>query len=271
MSPLAPAPSSDADRASLADAPQVAYTRHGNWAEIQLTRPPANALDLATMDALHAALDEAESSVDGVLLTGSPGMFSAGLDVVALQPCDRDAMATFWERFGTFFVRLYRTPLATVAALEGHAPAGGCVLAIACDYRVMARGRYKIGLNEVAVGLAVPGWLADVYAGLVGPRLAERNLQLGRMVGPEEAGRCGLVDAVVPQDEVRAAALAELELRLAMPQQARRKTKLALRGAAAASMEADRVSHLPALLDTWFSDECRSVMGALVERLRAKS
>ncbi len=253
----------------MSDSMSVICTRHGPWAEVRLARPPANALELSLVDGLHAALDELEADpeIHGLLLTGNPGMFSGGLDVVDLQARDRAAVTHFWARFGGLIPRLYGSPLVTVAAIEGHAPAGGCVLAMLCDHRVMAQGHYKIGLNEVAVGLAVPEWLAAPYIALVGQRTAERNLQLGRMVGPDEALAIGLIDELVPQADVRQAAIDELTRRLSVPPIARRLTKSALRGARAAAMETQRAAQLEALVDVWFSVECRTVMGQLVARL----
>ena len=250
----------------------VICTRNGPWVEVRMARPPANALELSLVDGLHAALDacESDATVHGLLLTGNPGMFSGGLDVVDLRARGRAEIKHFWARFGELMPRLFATRLVTIAAIEGHAPAGGCVLAMLCDHRVMAEGRYKIGLNEVAVGLAVPQWLAEPYIGLVGQRVAERNLQLGRMVGPDEALAIGLVDDVVPQDAVRQVAIDEMTLRLSVPTDARRRTKAALRGDRAASMEAQRVAQLEALVDVWFSAECRAVMGRLVDKLSKK-
>ena len=142
------------------------------------------------------------------------------------------------------------------------------VLAIACDHRVMAEGRYKIGLNEVAVGLAVPSWLTGVYAGLLGRRVAERALQLGEMMSPERALEVGLVDEIAPVEQVFERSVAELQLRLGVPDGARRITKAALRAGASAAIDHDREHHMDALLDVWFSDECRSVMAALIQRLK---
>ncbi|MCO4760677.1 MAG: enoyl-CoA hydratase/isomerase family protein [Myxococcales bacterium] len=248
----------------------ITCVRRGRWAELQMTRPPANAINLAMVDALHAHLDEleADADVDGVLLTGRPGMFSAGLDVVELQPKNRREMTQFWERFGSLAIRIFGTPLVMVAAIEGHAPAGGCVFAMSCDHRVMSAGRFRIGLNEVAVGLAVPNWLGSTFARLVGWRQAERNLQMGRLILPDEAAAIGLVDDVVPPEEVRRVAIAELEARIGVPQAARVKTKQAIRGELAAEMERLRAAQLDELLDTWFSQECRRVMGGLVEQLK---
>ncbi|HAN30517.1 MAG TPA: enoyl-CoA hydratase/isomerase family protein, partial [Myxococcales bacterium] len=195
-------------------------------------------------------------------------MFSAGLDVVALQPLGRDAMRLFWQRFASLFMRLYTTSKISVACIEGHAPAGGCVLAIACDYRVMANGPYKIGLNEVAVGLAVPGWLTEVYVDLIGRRHAERALQLGEMMSPQRAHAIGLVDEVVPLALAMDKACAELSLRLKSPPLARGLTKTALRAAVAERLNQRQQAELEPLLDVWFADECRSVMAALVARLK---
>merc|ERR1712232_946437 len=92
---------------------------------------------------------------------------------------------------------LYSTPLAAVAAIDGHAPAGGCLLAASCDYRVMAEGKFGIGLNETQLGIVAPPWFVDVLAPLMGPRRTDRMLQLGQLLSPQQALECGLVDRLV--------------------------------------------------------------------------
>ena len=144
---------------------------HGPVRELRLARPPVNALDPALVDALHVALVEApRSSAKVLVLSGRPGMFSAGLDVPALLALDRAAMQRFWERFFALTRVLSESPLPIAAAFTGHSPAGGTVLGIFCDIRIAAEGDYKLGLNEVQVGLPVPPVIIDAFTRLTGVR-----------------------------------------------------------------------------------------------------
>ncbi len=246
-------------------------SRDGAIATVTLNRPPANAINLQLCLDLIAALDELEAdpAIDAMVLTGRPKMFSAGLDVIELYALDRAGMAAFWTNFCEAFTRLYETPLATVAAIAGHAPAGGCVLSIACDHRVMAQGRFKIGLNEVAVGLAAPRFLCRVFTGVVGQRNAEKMLPVGAMVDPEGALAVGLVDEIVPIDDVMAASVAFLQGQLKVPQRARAATKGYLRQDNVTATRGRLEAELELLQDSWFGQECRRVMGELVARLSA--
>ena len=132
-------------------------TRHGDILELKLARPPVNALNPALVRALRDAIVAAPGSgARAIVLSGNKGLFSAGLDVVELLTLDHAGMKAFWSDFVGLVAAIGRSPIPTVAAIGGHSPAGGAVLAIFCDYRVMARGAYRIGLNEVQVGLTVP-------------------------------------------------------------------------------------------------------------------
>jgi len=133
--------------------------RHDATLELKLARPPVNALDPRLVAALREAVTAAPAQgARAIVMSGQPGLFSAGLDVPHLLTLDRAAMIAFWGELFGLLRAIARSPIPTVAAITGHSPAGGAVLAIFCDYRVMARGAFRIGLNEVQVG-------ARVYAG----------------------------------------------------------------------------------------------------------
>ncbi len=132
---------------------------HGPIRELQIAHPPVNALRPQVLVTLREALAAAQlDGVGAVVISGAPGFFSAGLDVpFMLEGGDAVAIATFQELLA-MRTALVMSDLPVAAAITGHSPAGGAVLAICCDYRVMAEGKYKIGLNEVQVGLPVsPG------------------------------------------------------------------------------------------------------------------
>src|SRR5690606_31965354 len=109
---------------------------HGAVREIRLARPPVNALSPELVVALEAALAEAGEQARAIVLSGQPGMFSAGLDMKALLARDRAQMAEFWAAFLALLKRLATSRVPVVAAITGHSPAGGAVMAIFCDQRV---------------------------------------------------------------------------------------------------------------------------------------
>jgi len=176
-------------------APQQAVVlqiEHGDVRELRLNRPPANALSPDLISALTRSLKAAQQ--DGVLalvLSGKPGMFSAGLDIPLLLTLNRSDMAALWRVFYELLRALAVSPLPIVAAITGHAPAGGTVLAIFCDWRIAAEGNWKIGLNEVQVGLQLPPVIYLALRRLVGVRQAERLGVRGLLLSPAEAAAAG--------------------------------------------------------------------------------
>jgi enoyl-CoA hydratase/carnithine racemase len=131
----------------------------------------------------------------------------------------------------------------------------------------MADGRYKIGLNEVAIGLAVPRWLTQVHASVVGGRRSERMLQLGKMSSPNEALDAGLVDEVVAADAVIDRCRDELAIRLSVPQAARHATKMAIRRDLIREIRRESSQDGQDLLQSWYGEECRQSMGRLIDKL----
>ncbi|MGH8184448.1 MAG: enoyl-CoA hydratase/isomerase family protein [Rhodanobacteraceae bacterium] len=239
--------------------------------ELRLARPPVNALDPALIAALKQAIEQApRDGTAALVLSGSPGLFSAGLDIPALLQLDRDAMRAFWNDFFGVCAALARSSIPVVAAVTGHSPAGGAVLAIFCDYRVMARGEFRIGLNEVQVGLTVPDCIQAALRRLVGVYCAERLLISGTMLDSDDALAAGLVDELADVDHVVTRALAWLAPLLQLPRQAMLGTR-ALACADLARLFDDPAS-LPveAFLDGWFAAEAQTTLHTLVERLRSK-
>ncbi|EQD65039.1 3,2-trans-enoyl-CoA isomerase [mine drainage metagenome] len=160
--------------------------------ELRLARPPVNALDADLIRALRKAIEAAPAEgAQALLISGSPGMFSAGLDVPALLMLDAPALQRCFEDFFGMAAALAQCPIPVAAAVTGHSPAGGAVIALFCDYRVMAQGPFKIGLNEVQVGLTVPVVIRDALARLLGPYRAERLLVSGAMLESDGAAASG--------------------------------------------------------------------------------
>lgn len=242
---------------------------HGAVLEIRLERPPANALVPELVLALREALAAAFAGRRGALvLSGAPGMFSAGLDVPRFLTLERRALGRAWRDFFALMHDLVSAPIPVAAAITGHAPAGGCVLALCCDWRILATGRSRIGLNEVQVGVRMPSPILAVARHVVGRRQAERMCTQATLFGPEDALRIGLVDALEAPGEVVPAALAWCQAMLALPPETLRRTRALARRELAKVLEHIEEESLEQFLDEWYSSESQAALTALVERLR---
>ncbi len=249
----------------------LSTTRHEAVLELRLDRPPANALSPELLTTLRDAVAQApDSGARAVVLSGAAGMFSAGLDVPRFLELDRDAVRAAWRLFFDTMRALALSPIPVVAALTGHAPAGGCVLALCCDWRVLADGRFKLGLNEVAVGVRVPLPILTAAEEVVGPRTAARMCTTAELFDVADALALGLVDEVVPAETVVARALERAAAWAALPPRTLDGTRrLVRRRLAAAFEEMDEEEELERFLDEWFGEECQGALRGLVERLKS--
>jgi len=180
-------------------------TDHQGIRELKLARPPVNALNAELLRKLTEAVKAAASEA-ALVITAQPGLFSAGLDVRGMLELDRDGVTTT-------FIELWRTQHAlahstvpVIFGLTGHSPAGGTVLAIHGDYRVMAQGDFRMGLNEVQVGLLPGPPIHGAFRRLVGGH-ASQLLTRGALIDPATALRVGLVDELCDPAQVGARAL----------------------------------------------------------------
>ncbi|MEN4904117.1 enoyl-CoA hydratase/isomerase family protein [Luteimonas sp. TWI1437] len=241
---------------------------HGPIRELRLARAPVNALDPTLCRALREAVEAAadDDSVAGLVLSGQPRFFSAGLDVPYLLTLDASALRAAWDGFFDAVRAVAVSPVPVAAAITGHAPAGGCVLALACDYRVMTRGAFGIGLNETQVGLVAPIGIQQLMRRTVGQRQAERLLVGGLQVDPEEALRLGLVDALAEPEETVAAACGWLRSLLALPQAPMRETRRIARADLVEALQPDQLD-LDHQLAAWQAPDTQAGLRALVARL----
>ncbi len=243
----------------------------GEIMHIRLDRAPVNALDPSLVTALRQAVERApHEGARGIILSGSQGMFSAGLDIPVLLTLDRDAMRAFWGEFFALCAALARAPIPIVAAVTGHSPAGGAVLALMCDYRVMAHGPFKIGLNEVQVGLIVPDCIQLAMRRIIGAYRAERLLVSGAMIDAEHAREIGLVDELVPVEQVSQRARRWLDDLLALPGAAMLATRSMARADLTQAFADTNALPVERFLDAWFEPATQAVLQALVARLKGQ-
>lgn len=247
-------------------------TVQDNVAIIALDRGKSNAMNEQMLDELKKMIVsiEQDSNIFGVILTGKHGFFTAGLDLIELYGYDEAQMKNFWTKFLDFIKILssFKKPLIT--AISGHSPAGGCVLAICSDYRVMAEGDYIIGLNEVPVGIIVPDSIFELYAFWIGKATAYRNLLEGKLMNPEEAKAIGLIDATSPIDSLMTLALKQMKVYLALEQTTWQQSKLNLRKVLIEKMNEDQTETLEKLLKQWWSPSTRSILKTIIDNLQGK-
>ena len=245
---------------------------HGPIRELRLDRPPVNALSAELISALRQAITAAPAQgARALILSGSPGRFSGGLDVPSLLALDRVTMETVWHDFYGLLHAIARSSIPIATAITGHAPAGGTVLSIFSDWRVMAEGDFRIGLNEVQVGIQMPPLILKALRRLIGPREAEHMAVGGELITVEDALRIGLVDAVAAPDQVVNRALEWCQHLLALPPEAMLGTRREARADLCALFEQDTKSELREVTATWWRAETQNTLRALVDKLRKKS
>jgi 3,2-trans-enoyl-CoA isomerase len=245
---------------------------HGPVRELRLNRPPANALSPELITALKQAVEAApQEGVTGLVLSGSPSFFSGGLDVPLLLTLDRATMNRLWRDFYGLLRALAWSPVPIAAALTGHAPAGGTVLALFCDYRIAAEGDWKIGLNEVQVGLPLPPVIYSALQRLVGARQAARLAIGGLLISVAEALSLGLVDETVPSEQVVERAVKWCQEWLALPSVAMTRTRREARAELAGLFEQNLPGEIEEISGWWWDEQVQSVLRSLVERLAKKS
>lgn len=241
---------------------------HGDIRELRLARAPVNALNPELCAELAAAIARAVGDgVGGLVLSGGPTVFSAGLDVpYLLRLPDRAALEDAWGHFFSAARALAACPVPVAAAIAGHAPAGGCVLALCCDYRVMAEGPYRIGLNETRVGLVAPEGIQRLMRRVVGMHRAERLLVSGELVESGDALAMGLVDELAGIDEVAVRARAWLQELLQLPRKPVLQTRAIARADLVAALQPEQIQ-LGRFIDAWEDPDTQAGLRALVAKL----
>ncbi len=245
---------------------------HGAIRELRLDRPPVNALSPELIVTLKKAIQAAPGEgARALILSGSPGRFSGGLDVPLLLGLDCPAMDALWRDFYALLGAIACSVIPIVAAITGTAPAGCTVLTLFCDWRVMAEGDYKVGLNEVPVGIPLPPVILAGLRRLVGLRQAERLAVSGALLTPQEALDLGVVDELAPTERTVEQAVEWCRRLLALPTEALTSTRRLARADLASIFEADLEPELQRVIAGWWSPETQSTLRALVERLGKKT
>jgi enoyl-CoA hydratase/carnithine racemase len=249
----------------------VRLAQEGAVLVITLDRPRANALNAAMVDELHAVLDGANAAAVRalVLASSSHKVFCAGFDVDEVFAYDRPTMQAFFGRFVGLFERLRALPKPVVAAMSGHAYAGGAILSLACDLRVMADGAC-FALNEVDLGVALPARLIRAML-QHGRRDVMRSLLLGgEAITAARAAAAGLIVEAAPAVDVLPVAMTRARHLAEKPVHAfaAHKAALDLVGPPGSRAEAD--AEIAQVIDVWFGEEAKARRAALIEKLAKK-
>jgi enoyl-CoA hydratase len=251
----------------------VRLERHGPLVVLRLDKARGNAIDEPMVEALATAVEEiaGDETVRGVLLASAhPKLFCPGLDLLTLVEYDRPAMERFFARFEDATIALFSLRKPVVAAIGGAAVAGGCILALTADHRVLRRGS-PIGLNEVRIGVPLPGWVITMLRAATPPRAFARVGLLGQNFTDEEAVEAGLVHEVLAADGFASAAAARLEELASRDLVALGTTKAWSRQVALVEMEERRAERRAEFLDAWFSPATQETIRKMVDSLTRRS
>jgi Delta3-Delta2-enoyl-CoA isomerase len=248
----------------------IRVEKRGRLAVLRLDKPRGNAIDEPLVDELTAACAslDSDAGIGGVLLASAhPKLFSPGLDLVGLLEYDRPSMQRFMGKFAGLVWQLYGLRKPVVAAIGGHAIAGGCILALTADHRVLARGGVQIGLNEVRIGVPLPWSVAVLLRATVAPGALTRVALLGRNFADDEALGAGLADELADAAGFEDFCLRRLEEFAEKDAAGVGTTKGWLRADALREMQQHEGRLSGDWLDAWFSEATRARIREIVAGL----
>lgn len=231
---------------------------------VRIHHGKAGALDLELCEALAAAFRDA-SSARAMVLAGTGRIYSAGVDLPRVLAEGESYTRRFLAALDACFRSLFELERPAVAAINGHAIAGGCILACACDARLMAEGDATIGAPELVVGVPFPALALEILRLAGGDALARRLAMTGGSLPAAEAHRAGIVDRLVPAAELESASHAEALRLAAIAPASFALVKRQLRSPALERVAALK-DHDERVVRAWCSPEIRASISAFVER-----
>jgi 3,2-trans-enoyl-CoA isomerase len=247
--------------------------KDGDVLVLTMCNGKANGIGSKMLDELRdgLAVASSESDIRGfVLASHSPKFFSGGFDVKEVFAYDRDQMREFFGRFIELYEGIYNLPKPTVAAINGHAYAGGAILALSCDYRIMAQADYGFAVNEINLGVAIPPGMARMAVAAVGFRDAYEILLTGEAITPARSLEIGLASQVARPEDLSGNAIAFAKSLATKPPTAFAEMKRRVRQVAGhPALESDCYV-IDQFLNSWFSPEAEERKQALITALGNK-
>jgi 3,2-trans-enoyl-CoA isomerase len=251
----------------------IQLTINDKLAVITLDRGRSNPINHQMVNELSACIKSLESDdkVNGLILTGKEGFFTSGVDLIEAYGYDEAQSRQFWADFLALQAALasFKKPL--VAAISGHSPAGGCVLAICADYRVMTDGAFIIGLNEIPVGIIVPDFVFSLYAFWIGQRKAYQYLLEGKLFKVNEAFEIGLIDEVCTADNLLSTAEKKIRTYMQLNPVTWSQSKLNLRKEIIGKFSIDQTGNLNSLMAQWWAPATRQGLQMIIQNLKSKT
>ena len=229
---------------------------------LSLIRGKVNPLNGDVVEEILSSLKtlEDDSAVNAVIFTGQGKFFSFGFDVPELLTYSREAFSDFLAKFTNLYSYMFLYPKPIIAALNGHTIAGGCMLALACDRRIMVSGKPKISLNEVDLGVPIFAGITEILRFCVGSRNATEILYSGTLYSPEQAYSLGLVDEVVSADDLTGAANKAASDLGNKPWSAFAGLKSLLRKPILEDIEQREKASIKRFVKIWYSDSTRDII-----------
>lgn len=243
-------------------------------AVMKFQSPPVNSLSLDFLTEFAISMEklEMDKGCRGVILTSSqPKVFSAGLDIMEMYGKSPEHAGEFWRAVQEMWLKLYGSNMVTIAAINGSSPAGGCLMAMSCDYRIMADNpRYSIGLNETLLGIVAPYWFKDTMINTIGHRETEKALQLGLLYSAPDALKISMVDELVPEETVLSAATETMSKWLKIPDHARQITKSMMRKPTIDKLTSNREIDIKYFVNFITKDSIQKSLGLYLAMLKKR-
>jgi enoyl-CoA hydratase/carnithine racemase len=237
----------------------ISVKHEQNIALVCLSRGKVNALCDKVVEEFSYVLKQLikDPSVNAVIITSEGKFFSFGFDIPHFMDYSREAFTRYLEQFAALYTDLFIFPKPIIAALNGHTIAGGCMLATACDFRLMAAGKAKISLNEISFGSTVLAGSVEMLTRIVGHRQAEVILYSGAMYSAQEALAIGLIDRVCREETLYDEAMQLAEENAAIDARAFESIKLLLRKPTAGLMRQREPDSIRRFIEIWYSQQMR--------------
>lgn len=237
----------------------VTVTHKNNIATVWLERGKVNAINEEVVDELRDAFQSLENDEEtsAIIFTGVGNFFSFGFDIPELYDLTPDDFRSFVVKFTSLYTYLFLFPKPVIAALNGHAVAGGCMLSNACDYRIVAEGKAKTSLNELAFGSTVFAGSVAILRAVAGQVNAERVLITGYLFDNEQSLKHGLVNEVIAADELMVRARRKAEKYGVMHGPSYASIKRLLRQPIVDSYKNLEAASIDEFIDIWYSDTLR--------------
>ncbi|MBV9558312.1 MAG: enoyl-CoA hydratase/isomerase family protein [Pseudolabrys sp.] len=250
----------------------IGVTQKGGIAVVTLSHGKANTLDTEFCRALMGQFNKLEKSktVEAVVITGQGAMFSAGVNLFRAREGGVKYLRTFLPALNKMYDVIFNFPKPVVAAVNGHAIAGGCVLACCADYRMMARGSGKIGVTELLVGLPFPALAFEVMRFVTGPRYFAEVIYTGNTYQPDPAATYGLLHEVVESAVLMERSIAAAQMLASVAPAAFRQTKQQMRLPVTERMKRDGKKIDAAVTKVWTQPAAVKSITAYVDRTLKK-